>query len=105
MEHYLLHLFIVNSLLAIVDASVGYRVVPLVLVRRLDEDDDPDAPERMTASVRRMLACMVALYMFCTCYAYTRREPLFLVIVTAVLLLDIVVQGVLFIKYRRGLQR
>jgi hypothetical protein len=82
-------------------------VVPLLLARRLDaasggEIEDPDVPARRTASIRRLLAGMVALYMFCNCYAYTRREPLVLAIITSVLLLDITVQGVLFLRCRRG---
>ena len=102
MKSYLLLLSIANGLLVIVDASIGYRVVPLLLARRLPEIDDPDAEVRMTTTVRRMLAAMVAMYMFCTCYAYTRREPYFLLVVTGIILLDIAVQAVLFVKYRHG---
>ena len=110
MERYLLHLFIANGLLTIADASVGYRVVPQLLARRFGarndgEIEDPNAPARRASSIRRLLAVMVALYMFCSCYAYTRREPLVLVIVTAVLLLDLTVQGVLFMRCRRGRER
>jgi hypothetical protein len=112
MERYLLHLFITNCLLTIADASVGYRVVPLLLARRYeavihDEAgvDDPYAPARRAASVRRLLAGMVALYMFCSCYAYTRNEPLVLAIITGILLLDITIQGFLFFRFRRGGER
>jgi hypothetical protein len=111
MERYLLHLFIANCLLTIADATVGYRVVPLLLTRRFEQGDDydidgdPDAPARRARSIRRLLAGMVALYMFCNCYAYTRREPLILAIITAVLLLDLSVQGLLFLRCRRGGER
>ncbi len=112
MERYLIPLFIANTLLTIVDASVGYRVVPHLLARRFeaahdgdDEVDDPAAPARRAQAVRRLLAGMVAMYMFCSCYAYTRREPLILAIITGILLLDITIQGFLYLRRRRGGER
>jgi hypothetical protein len=94
---FLPHLLAANLLLALVDASIGYHVAPLLVER---EAPDSGSAERASRWVRGLLAGVVTLYAFLSCLAYFRREPLFLIGITVVILLDIGSQ--LFIRRRMG---
>ena len=92
----LLTFFILNWLLIIGDASLGYFVLPLLLRR------DPGASSGDGTSVgrmRRLLTATVMLYMLVNCYAYFRQYSTLLYIVTALVVLDIIVQIV--VRQRR----
>ncbi|MSM40944.1 MAG: hypothetical protein GJT30_15115 [Geobacter sp.] len=95
LEPYLLQLFILNWLLIIVDAAIGYLVSPLLA--RFGAVDTEPSP-RTVQMIRRLLTLMVTLYMFFNCLAFFRGNNILLVIITGVVLLDIVTQLVL--RYR-----
>lgn len=95
MELLLLPLFAINLLLVLVDASVGYHLAPLLFSAGGGE---PDAAEAGIRSIRRLLTCVVALYMFFNCLAYFRQQFFMLLLVTAIILVDM--GGQLYIRYR-----
>ena len=82
-------LFVVNLVLTIVDAAVGYHVAPLLLSRQAADDDGSPLS---VAEVRRLLAVMGGLYMFGNCLARYGERPLLLLLVLVAVVLDIVVQ-------------
>ena len=92
----LLALFILNWLLIIGDASLGYFVLPLLLRPKLI---DPPGDGTAVGGMRRLLTVMVLLYMLVNCYAYSRQHSTLLYIVTAFVALDIIVQ--LVVRQRR----
>ena len=94
--------FLLNWLLIIADASVGYFVLPLLLPRETEGDETGGTAETVRGGTGRLLSVMVGLYMLVNCYAYFRGETTLLYVVTALLLLDIVVQ--LVVRHRRGRQ-
>lgn len=100
-EQYKLQIFLLNWGLVIVDAALGYRIAPL-LVRKSGVEEVGDGPTRTAESIRRLLAFVVALYMFFNCLAYFRDKMGLLAIVSCVVLLDIVFQLVLRWKMGRG---
>ncbi len=89
MERYLIAIFVANFLLVIVDATLGYHLAPR-LVR--PGATDPDTVERLAGGLRRLLTCVVALYMFFNCFAYFRMSVVLILVVTGVILVDIAVQ-------------
>jgi hypothetical protein len=97
MTLYLPGIFILNFMLVIGDAAVGYHLAPLL--SRITGGEEADA-ERGTAVIRRCLSGVVALYMFCNCFAYFRREPLFILLVTGFVVADIFCQLLLGRKLR-----
>jgi len=95
-QDFLLAFFILNWLLIIGDASLGYFVLPLLLRR------DPGASSgdgTAVGGMRRLLTATVMLYMLVNCYAYFRQYLTLLYIVTSLVVLDIVVQIV--VRQRR----
>lgn len=97
MDHSLLAIFILNFLLVIGAATLGYHLAPLLIHGRITEDEDPGhAIQRL----RRLLSWMVALYMFLNCFAYFRQNAVFLMVVTALVMVDIISQ--LIIRRRFG---
>jgi hypothetical protein len=82
-------IFILNCVLVIGDAAIGYRLAPLFARIAGAEEDDA---ERGTAFIRRCLSGVVALYMFCNCLAYFRGETLFILLVTGFVAADIICQ-------------
>lgn len=92
----LLTVFILNWLLIIGDASLGYFVAPLLL--RL-KPGDPSVDGTAVGGMRRLLTAMVALYMLVNCYAFFRQYSTLLYIVTTLVALDIIVQ--LVVRQRR----
>ncbi|BDV44500.1 hypothetical protein GURASL_34230 [Geotalea uraniireducens] len=106
MENYLLLVFVLNILLILGDASLGYHVVPALLGKHAAavEDEEPDAAAATALAAQRtrpLLAGVVALYMFFTCLGYFRHSAVAMLVVTGVVVLDIAVQLVL----RRGLAK
>jgi hypothetical protein len=95
METLLLPLFVANLVLVLIDASIGYRLAPLLFSA---SGGDPDTAEAGIRTIRRMLTCIVALYMFFNCLAYFRQEFYLLLLVTAFVLVDM--GGQLYIRYR-----
>lgn len=92
MEPYLPMLFIGNIVLTFIDATVGYHAAPvLALLGGNDEEDT----ERTVRGVRKLLAAVVALYMFFNCFAFYNQKPLLLLVVTGVIVLDILAQALI----------
>jgi hypothetical protein len=98
MESYIFYLFVVNIVLAIGDASLGYHLAPL-LGRRGAEDDEE--AEKTTRGMRKLLSGVVALYVFLDCLAFSRGSRGFMIIVTLVILLDMAGQLVVMNKLRK----
>ena len=91
-----LALFILNWLLIIGDASLGYFMLPTLLPPK------PGAPSGGGSAVggmRRLLTVMVMLYMLVNCYAFSRQNSTLLYIVMVLVALDIIVQ--LVVRQRR----
>ena len=95
METFLLPVFTANFLLVLVDASVGYHLAPILFSA---SGGDQDTAESGIRTIRRMLTCIVTLYMFFNCLAYFRQEFYLLLLVSAFILVDM--GGQLYIRYR-----
>lgn len=99
LEQYKLQIFLLNWGLVIVDAALGYRIAPLLVGKA---ENDATGPTMTAVSVRRLLAFVVALYMFFNCLAYFRDKMGLLAIVSCIVVLDIVFQLVVRWKMGRG---
>lgn len=97
MDAYLLHIFISNIFLTMIDTTIGYYSAPALA--RLGQNDEAET-EWAIRGVRKLLAGVVAIYMFFNCLAYFGQKPLLILIVTSVILLDIVAQLVVGRKIR-----
>jgi hypothetical protein len=86
----LLTFFILNWLLIIVDASLGYFVLPILLPP--DPAGDSSGDGTAVGGMRRLLTVMVILYMLVNCYAFFRQNSTLLYIVTVLVALDVIVQ-------------
>jgi len=95
MEHYHLPLFILNTLLVLLDASLGYFMVPHLMIG----EEDHESAEAVARTTRGMLPAIVALYMFFNCLGYFQGRGAYLLAVSGLLLLDLVLQLVL--RHRR----
>jgi hypothetical protein len=93
----LLSFFILNWLLIIGDAALGYFVMPLLLPPKPGE---PLKESTAVDGMRRLLSVMVTLYMLANCYAFFSRYSTLLYIVTALVALDVIVQ--LVVRQRRA---
>ena len=100
MGKYITYIFLANTLLVIVDAGLGYFVAPLMLSKKSGEQ--AEASVWGTSSVRRLLAIVVAFYMFFNCVAYFGGNNILLLIVTAVVVFDIVFQLIVRSRMRHG---
>ncbi len=89
MERYLFAIFAGNFILVLVDATLGYHLAPR-LIR--PGATDPETVARLTGGLRRLLSCVVALYMFFNCFAYFRGNVVLILVVGGVIFLDIAVQ-------------
>lgn len=89
MDAYLPYIFISNIMLTFIDATLGYHAAPTLA--RLGASDEAGA-EWATRGVRKLLAAVVALYMYFNCLAFFDQKPLLLLIVTGVIVVDIVAQ-------------
>ncbi len=94
MERYIQHIFVLNWVLIIADAALGFHVAPLLVGMR---DGSVESGSQL---VRRLLAVVVALYMFFNCLAYFRGNVLLLLLVSGIVVLDIVFQ--LVVKGKTG---
>jgi ABC-type siderophore export system fused ATPase/permease subunit len=99
MDRYFPHWFAINALLVLCDAALGFHIAPLL--SRFGKGD-PDSQPLAASAIRRLLALMVAIYMFFNCLAYFRGNSTLLVLVTIVVILDILFQLVLQWKVKRG---
>ncbi|MBT0663295.1 hypothetical protein KI809_03185 [Geobacter pelophilus] len=99
MEQYIPYVFLGNALLVIVDATLGYFMAPLLLSKM--EAAKAESAAWTANSIRKLLSVVVALYMFFNCMAYFGQNSLLLLIVTAVVILDIMLQLVVRWKVRR----
>jgi len=95
-ETVLLPVFILNILLILLDASLGYHLAPRLL--RLTPQDDERDPLAFVRGIRRMLTGVVILYMFFNCLAYFRQDNTLMAVVTVLILLDL--GGQLYVRYR-----
>jgi len=89
MDAYLPYIFVGNIFLTFIDATIGYYAAPTLA--RIGAGDEAGI-EWATQGVRKLLAAVVALYMFFNCLAFFNRKTLLLLIVTGVIVLDIVCQ-------------
>ncbi len=94
----LLSLFILNILLVLLDASLGYHLAPCLL--RMADPDEPETQEHAVRTVRGMLTVLVMLYMFFNCWGYFRGNSGLLLIVTGMLLFDLGAQA--YLRRRSG---
>lgn len=99
MTYNLVTIFTVNIVLILADASLGYHVAPFLMQQSLPEDADA---VKAVMGVRRLLAAVVALFMFFNCLAWYKGELLYLLLVTGAIVLDIILQVVLRVKFRGG---
>ena len=97
MDPFLPYIFIFNVFLTLVDATIGYHAAPTLV--RLGATNEEDAGQAVRG-MRTLLTGVVALYMFFSCLAFFRRQPTFLLVVTAVIVVDIVAQLVISRKMR-----
>lgn len=97
MEQFHLPLFLVNTLLVLVDASLGYHFVPRLLAGL----GDPEVFETGVRTTRALLPAIVALYMFFNCLGYFQAETAYLLLVSGVILADLVLQVFLRRKMSR----
>lgn len=91
MNDYLLPLFILNLVLTLADAAIGYHVAP-ALMRRFTPD--PETAELSVRGMRTMLSGVVVLYMFFNCLGYFRQNGVMLVVVAVIVVVDMVAQVV-----------
>lgn len=97
MEQYHLPIFIINTLLVLVDTALGYHLAP----RLLDGMDDEEAVAAGVRVTRYMLSAVVALYMFFNCLGYFQGRTAYLLSVSGLVLADMALQLLLQHK-RRG---
>lgn len=99
---YLPLIFIGNIFLIFLDATIGYHAAPILA--RLGGREQSAAGPATIVGVRKLLAAVVALYMFFNCVAYFDQKTGFLLLISVVLLLDIAVQLVVRskLKSRQG---
>ena len=102
MNDYLLPLFILNLVLTLADAAIGYHVAP-TLMRRFTPD--PETAELSVRGMRTMLGGVVAIYMFFNCLGYFRQNGVMLLAVTAIVVVDMVAQLVVRRKIGKGGER
>lgn len=89
LEACLPYIFILNIVLALVDAAIGYHCAPILV--RADATHN-ESLEKAARTIRAMLALVVALYSFFSCFAYYRQKPLLLLVVTGIIMADIIAQ-------------
>jgi hypothetical protein len=101
MEHVHLPLFLLNILLILLDASLGYHLAPRLA--SAFSPDDPDAAVGVARTTRRLLPAIVALYMFFNCFGYFQARTVYLLAVLVLVLSDLALQLVLR-RRARGLR-
>jgi len=83
-----LPLFLLNIILVLLDASLGYHLSP----RLLAGVAEPEAAGDALRATRGLLPVIVALYMFFNCLGYFQARTLVLMTVTGLLLADLGLQ-------------
>ena len=102
MENCPLLIFVVNFVLVLCDASLGFFIVPHLLRREALDGDEAGRAER---SAPTLLAVAVAVYMFFNCFAYNRQSMIFLLVVTGLILADLTGQFIVYRKIRNTGER
>ena len=95
MEQYPLTIFIFNTLMVLADTALGYHLAPRLLAGM----DEPEAVEAGVRTTRGLLPVVVALYMFLNCLGYFQGRTIWLLAVSALLLVDMALQ--LWLRRRR----
>ena len=90
-------LFLANFLLIMGDAAAGYYGAPVLSSIGLDEQAER---EGRVSTIRAMLSLVVAVYMFFNCLAYFRRSEIYLLVLTAVVLVDLATQIYIYRRYK-----
>ena len=85
----MLPLFILNTVLIIADASLGYLLAP----RLMQGIGDPEQAARAVRPTRTLLSIVVALYMFFNCRGYFLAEPAWLAAVLVLVVADMLLQN------------
>ena len=98
MEQYHLAIFIFNTLMVLADTALGYHLAPRLLAGM----DEPEAVESGIRTTRSLLPVVMALYMFFNCLGYFQGRTTWLLVISALLLVDMALQLWLRRK-RRGL--
>ena len=98
MEQYHLPIFILNTLLVLADAALGYHFAPRLLAG-MGEQESVEAGVRTT---HRLLPVVVALYMLFNCLGYFQGRTVYLLSVCSLILLDMTLQ-LLLCRKRRGI--
>ena len=98
MDQFYLPLFIFNTIMIIVDASLGYHFAPHLLSGM----DDAEAMESGVSTTRKLLSAVVALYMFFNCVGYFQMRSTYLFAVSGLILLDLALQFFLHRKRRNA---
>ena len=98
MEQYHLPIFIINTVMVLVDTALGYHLAP----RLLAGVDEPEAVETGVRTTRSLLPVVVALYMFFNCLGYFQGRTVYLLSVSGLVLVDLVLQLLMRHK-RRGM--
>ncbi|MBI2354730.1 MAG: hypothetical protein HYV06_06840 [Deltaproteobacteria bacterium] len=97
MERYHLPLFLLNTLLVLVDVSLGYHLTP----RLLSGNAESVAAGAALRATRGLLPAIVALYMFFNCLGYFQARTPFLITVACLVLADLGLQVWLRRRKRR----
>lgn len=91
-------LFVVNLLLTIGDASLGYYLAPVLVSMRLDEEGHPFVQPQ---SLRRFLGVVVGLFTFLNCIGYYGDNRMLLLVLMLAILLDMVIMMFLCRQIRK----
>jgi hypothetical protein len=96
MDFPLLALFLLNMVMILVDASVGYHMAPKIM-EAINDLEDGEAGVRTT---RKLLSAVVALYMFFNCTGYFQGRLSYLLTVCGLIVFDLALQFYLFRRRR-----
>ena len=88
MDQFHLPLFILNTLMILLDASIGYHMAPFLL-SAIQDTEAADAGVRTT---RNLLSAVVALYMFFNCLGFFQGRSAYLLAVSGLILIDLALQ-------------
>ena len=99
MDQLALPLFLFNSVMILVDASVGYHMAPLLL----SGVGESDIAETAVRTSRRLLPAIVALYMFFNCMGYFQGLMSYLLMVSGMIAFDLTLQ--FYLRHRKRAAR
>lgn len=88
MEQYHLTIFILNTVMVLVDTTLGYYLAPR-LMAGMGEAEEIESGVRTT---RAVLPVVVALYMFFNCLGYFQGRTNYLLSVSALTVVDMALQ-------------